>query len=204
MKQIRLSDHIMPRRIVRYFPWLAAQSIIWYVVFKMSAVVWRSVMIALKKIHFDFQWVIMFLLVFLTAAFLTFWEAVRLSRDSTMRMEFMASISDGSYHPKDDLHLILHSDEPWNDTAVVSVLYLLLYVYRLFRFWYMDMINPDLTLAQINTHILEIGIVNFVCLLLFIALYAMTHILFTVRVHLRWSEDRIRTTAATAEKKAFM
>ncbi len=205
MKKFRLSDHIMPRRIVRYFPWLAAQSIIWYVVFKITAVVWRSVMIALKQINFHLQWVIVFSLVVLTASFLTFWEAVRLARDSTVRMDFMASISDGSYDTKKDMHLILHSDEPWNDTAIVSVLYLLLYIYRLFRFWYMDMINPDLTLAQVNTHILEIGIVNFICLLLFIVFYAVTHIMFTVMVHRRWSEDRMRTTETpAAEKKAYM
>ena len=205
MKKFRLSDHIMPRRIVRYVPWLAAQSIIWYVVFKMTAVVWRSVMIALKQIHFQLQWVIVFLLVVLTAVFLTFWEAVRLARDSSMRMAFMASISDGSYNIKDDLYLLLRSDEPWNDTAVVFALYLPLYLYRLFRVWYMDMINPDLPLEAVNTYALQVGIVNFICLLLCVVLYAAAHILFTVWVHHRWSMDRMRTTdEPIAPKQAFM
>ena len=184
---------------------LAAESIVLYVVFKITAVVWRSIAYAMDKINYNLRWIVYILLVILMASFLALWEAVRLSRDSSMRMDFMDSISDGSYSTKDDLQLILRSDEPWNDTAVIFVLYFLLYVYRLFRVWYMNMINPDLTMEQIYISVFAAFWVNLIFWLLFVAAYAAAHIAFTVIVHQRWSTDRIRTTdAPKAEKQAFM
>lgn len=204
MRKFRLSDHIMPRRMVRYVPWLATESIVLYIVFKITAVVWRSVAYSMDKINYNLRWIVYILLVVLMASFVALWEAMRLSRDSSMRMNFMDSVSDGSYDKETDLRLILRADEPWNDTAVLFVVYFLLYVYRLFRVWYMNMINPDLTLEQVNIDVFHAGLVNFIFLLLFVTAYAAGHILFTVKVHQRWSEDRIRITDTTAEKQAFM
>ena len=204
-KRFRLSDHIMPRRMVRYFPWLVAESIVLYVVFKITAVVWRSVAYGMDKINYNLRWVVYILLVILMASFVALWEAVRLSRDSLMRMAFMDSVSDGSYSTKDDLHLILRSDEPWNDTAVFFVFYILLYAYRLFRVWYMNMINPDLTMEQIHASVFAAFLVNLILFVVFVVAYAAAHIVFTVKVHQRWSEDRMRRTdAPNAEKQAFM
>ena len=47
MKQPRFSDHIMPRRIVRQFLWLAAESAVLYVVFRITAVIWRSILLGI-------------------------------------------------------------------------------------------------------------------------------------------------------------
>ena len=194
MKKFRLADHIMPRRMVRYIPWLAAESIILYVVFKITAVVWRSIAYGMDKINYNLRWIVYILLVVLMAMFPALLEAVRLARDSEMRMKFMDSVSDGSYDREKDLRMILSSDEPWNDTAVLSVIYFLLYAYRLFRVWYMNMINPDLTMEQIHASVTAACWVNFVFLVLFVIVYAAAHIVFSVIVHQRWSMERIRTT----------
>lgn len=201
MKKSRLSDHIMPRRIVRHFLWLIPESVVLYVLYKITSVIWRSIAIASGSL----QWVVLFVLTVIMAAFLALWEAVQLSRDSTVRMDFMASVSDGSYNKREDLRLIMHSDEPWNDTAVLLVMYLILYAYRMYRVWFMYMTNPDLTNAQVNATVSAAGWMNFIYLLVLVAAYAAAHIWFTVIVHSRWSGERIRAAEApTAEKMAYM
>ncbi|MBQ7983062.1 MAG: hypothetical protein IJ302_05805 [Clostridia bacterium] len=201
MKKFRLSDHIMPRRMVRHFLWLIPESIVLYVLFKITAVVWRSIALASGSL----QWLVLLILAAVMGAFPALWEAVQLSRDSTIRMDFMASVSDGSYNKKEDLRLIVRADEPWNDTVVLLVMYLILYAYRMYRVWFLYMTNPDLTNAQVNAAVSAAGWMNFFYLLVLVAAYAAAHIWFTVIIHNRWNGERLRAAEApTAEKMAYM
>ena len=146
MKQSRFSDHIMPRRIVRRFLWLCAESAVLYVIFLFTAVIWNSILMGVPAS----RWGLFLVMAVLMASFPALWEALRLSRDMTLRADFQHSVSDGSYDAKADRRLLLRSDELWNDTAVVAVVYLLLYAYRMYRTWFMNMTNPDLTNEQVN------------------------------------------------------
>lgn len=201
MRKSRFSDHIMPRRIVRRFLWLLAESAVLYVVFKLTAVIWRSVLMGLPAA----RWLLFCIMVLLMAAFPALWQALRLSRDTTVRGDFMRSVSDGSYDFRADLRLILRADELWNDTAVVFIVYLLLYAYRLYRTWYMYMIDPELTLAQVNAAVGYFALENFIFYLLFVVVFAAAHLLFTACVHRRWNGERLRADEApTAERKPYM
>lgn len=201
MKKSRFSDHIMPRRIVRQFLWLCAESAVLYVIFKITAVIWRSILLGIPAS----RWILFFVMVLLMASFPALWEALRLSRDMTVRGDFMRSVSDGSYDFRADLRLILRADEFWNDTAVVFIVYLLLYAYRLYRTWFMYMINPDLTLEQVNAAVGYLALENFIFYLLFVTVYAAAHLLFSVLIHRRWNGERLRADEApTAERNSYM
>ena len=201
MKKSRFSDHIMPRRMVRQFLWLCAESAVLYVIFKITAVIWRSVLYGVPGI----RWILFFVMAALMASFPPLWQALRLSRDMTVRGDFMRSVSDGSYDFRADLQLILRADELWNDTAVVGILYLLFYAYRIYRTWYMNMIDPDLTLAQVNAVVGYFAVENLIFYLLFVAFYAAAHLLFSAVVHRRWNGERLRAEdAPTAERKPYI
>ncbi len=200
MKQPRFSDHIMPRRIVRQFLWLAAESAVLYVVFRITAVIWRSILLGIPAS----RWILFFVMAVLMAAFPALWEALRLSRDMTVRADFQNSVSDGSYDAKADCRLIFRSDELWNDTAVVAVLYILLYAYRMYRTWFMNMINPDLTNEQVNMLNRFAAVENIIYYVIFVLAYAGAHLLFTLAVHKRWSGERLRSDTPTTERKPYM
>ena len=200
MKQPRFSDHIMPRRIVRQFLWLAAESAVLYVIFKITAVIWRSILMGIPAS----RWLLFFVMAVLMASFPALWEALRLSRDMTFRADFQNSVSDGSYDAKADRKLIFRSDELWNDTAVVAVVYILLYAYRMFRTWFMNMTNPDLTGAETNAINAYFAVENIVFYLVFVLAYAAAHLLFTLAVHKRWNGERLRSDTPTTERKPYM
>ena len=200
MKKSRFSDHIMPRRIVRHFLWLCAESAVLYVVFLFTAVIWNSI---LKGVPAS-RWILFLVMAVLMASFPALWEALRLSRDMTLRADFQNSVSDGSYDAKADRRLLLRSDELWNDTAVVAVVYLLLYAYRMYRTWFMNMTNPDLTNAQVNAANGFAAAENLVFYLVFVLAYAAAHLLFSLAVHKRWNGERIRVDAPTTERKPYI
>ena len=200
MKKARFSDHIMPRRIVRQFLWLCAESAVLYVIFKITAVIWRSILMGIPAS----RWMLFFVMAVLMASFLALWEALRLSRDMTFRADFQNSVSDGSYDAKADRKLIFRSDELWNDTAVVAVVYILLYAYRMFRTWFMNMTNPDLTGAETNAINAYFAVENIVFYLVFVLAYAAAHLLFTLAVHKRWNGERLRSDTPTTERKPYM
>ena len=200
MKKSRFSDHIMPRRIVRHFLWLCAESAVLYVVFLFTAVIWNSI---LKGVPAS-RWILFLVMAALMASFPALWEALRLSRDMTLRADFQNSVSDGSYDTKADRRLILHSDELWNDTAVVAVIYILLYAYRMYRTWFINMTNPDLTNAQVNAANGFAAAENLVFYLVFVLAYAAAHLLFSLAVHKRWNGERIRVDAPTTERKPYI
>lgn len=201
MKKSRFSDHIMPRRIVRHFLWLCAESAVLYVLFKITAVIWRSILLGIPAA----RWLLFFVMVVLMASFPALWQAIRLSRDTTVRGDFMRSVSDGSYDHKAEIRMLLRSDELWNDTAVVAVVYLLLYAYRLYRTWFLYMIDPELTLEQVNATVGFLALENFIFCLLFVAVYAAAHLLFSAAVHKRWNGERLRADEVpTAERKPYM
>ena len=197
-KKPRFSDHIMPRRIVRRFIWLCAESAVLYVIFKITSVLWRSIMLGVPAL----RWPLFFVMVVLMAAFPALWQAVRLARDTGIRGEFQHSVSDGSYDHRAELAYLLRTDELWNDTAVVAALYLPLYLYRLYALWFSLMTNPELTLADVGTVMRYYGIENAVFWVLFVAAFAAWHLLFTAEVHRRWDSERIRhdETPDTARK----
>ena len=200
MKNARFSDHIMPRRIVRQFLWLCAESAVLYVIFKITAVIWRSILMGIPAS----RWLLFFVMAVLMASFPALWEALRLSRDMTFRADFQNSVSDGSYDAKADRKLIFRSDELWNDTAVVAVVYILLYAYRMFRTWFMNMTNPDLTGAETNAINAYFAAENIVFYLVFVLAYAAAHLLFTLAVHKRWNGERLRSDTPTTERKPYM
>ena len=200
MKKARFSDHIMPRRIVRHFLWLCAESAVLYVIFKITAVIWRSILMGIPAS----RWLLFFVMAVLMASFPALWEALRLSRDMTFRADFQNSVSDGSYDAKTDRKLIFRSDELWNDTAVVAVVYILLYAYRMFRTWFMNMTNPDLTGAETNAINAYFAVENIVFYLVFVLAYAAAHLLFTLAVHKRWNGERLRSDTPTTERKPYM
>lgn len=200
MKKARFSDHIMPRRIVRHFLWLCAESAVLYVIFKITAVIWRSILMGIPAS----RWLLFFVMAVLMASFPALWEALRLSRDMTFRADFQNSVSDGSYDAKTDRKLIFRSDELWNDTAVVAVVYILLYAYRMFRTWFMNMTNPDLTGAETNAINAYFAVENIVFYLVFVLAYAAAHLLFTFAVHKRWNGERLRSDTPTTERKPYM
>ena len=200
MKNARFSDHIMPRRIVRHFLWLCAESAVLYVIFKITAVIWRSILMGIPAS----RWLLFFVMAVLMASFPALWEALRLSRDMTFRADFQNSVSDGSYDAKADRKLIFRSDELWNDTAVVAVVYILLYAYRMFRTWFMNMTNPDLTGAETNAINAYFAVENIVFYLVFVLAYAAAHLLFTLAVHKRWNGERLRFDTPTTERKPYM
>lgn len=200
MKKARFSDHIMPRRIVRQFLWLCAESAVLYVIFKITAVIWRSILMGIPAS----RWLLFFVMAVLMASFPALWEALRLSRDMTFRADFQNSVSDGSYDAKADRKLIFRSDELWNDTAVVAVVYILLYAYRMFRTWFMNMTNPDLTGAETNAINAYFAVENIVFYLVFVLAYAAAHLLFTLAVHKRWNGERLRSDTPTTERKPYM
>lgn len=200
MKTKRISDHIMPRRIVRQFLWLCAESAVLYVIFKITAVIWRSVLYGIPAS----RWILFFVMAVLMASFPALWEALRLSRDMTVRADFQNSVSDGSYDAKADRRLLLFSDELWNDTALVAVLYLLFYAYRIYRTWFLYMTNPDLTNAQVNAAVRFFAVENIIYYVIFVLAYAGAHLLFTQLVHKRWNGERLRSDAPTTERKAYM
>jgi len=138
------------------------------------------------------------------ASFPALWQALRLSRDTTIRADFQNSVSDGSYDAKTDRRLILHSDELWNDTAVVAVVYILLYAYRMYRTWFMNMTNPDLTNEQVNLLNRFAAIENIIYYVVFVLAYALAHLLFTLMVHKRWNGERLRSDTPTTERKPYM
>ena len=127
-----------------------------------------------------------------------------MSRDTTVRADFQNSVSDGSYDAKADRRLIFRSDELWNDTAVVAVLYILLYAYRMYRTWFMNMTNPDLTNAQVNALNSFAAVENIVYYVIFVLAYAAVHLLFTAAVHKRWNGERLRSDVPTTERKSYM
>lgn len=200
MKNARFSDHIMPRRIVRQFLWLCAESAVLYVIFKITAVIWRSILMGIPAS----RWLLFFVMAVLMASFPALWEALRLSRDMTFRADFQNSVSDGSYDAKADRKLIFRSDELWNDTAVVAVVYILLYAYRMFRTWFMNMTNPDLTGAETNAINAYFAVENIIFYLVFVLAYAAAHLLFTLAVHKRWNGERLRSDTPTTERKPYM
>ena len=200
MKKSRFSDHIMPRRIVRHFLWLCAESAVLYVVFLFTAVIWNSILMGMPAS----RWILFFVMAVLMASFPALWEALRLSRDMTFRADFQNSVSDGSYDAKADRKLIFRSDELWNDTAVVAVVYILLYAYRMFRTWFMNMTNPDLTGAETNAINAYFAVENIVFYLVFVLAYAAAHLLFTLAVHKRWNGERLRSDTPTTERKPYM
>lgn len=200
MKKSRFSDHIMPRRIVRHFLWLCAESAVLYVVFLFTAVIWNSILMGVPAS----RWILFLVMAVLMASFPALWEALRLSRDMTLRADFQNSVSDGSYDVKADRRLLLRSDELWNDTAVVAVVYLLLYAYSMYRTWFMNMTNPDLTNAQVNAANGFAAAENFVFYLIFVLAYAAAHLLFSLAVHKRWNGERLRVDAPTTERKPYM
>ena len=201
MSKSRFSDHIMPRRIVRRCLWLCAESAVLYVVFQITAVIWRSILLGIPAS----RWILFFVMVLLMASFPAFWEALRLSRDTGIRGEFQHSVSDGSYDHRAELGMLFRSDELWNDTFVVAVVYLLLYAYRMYRTWFLFMTNPDLTNAQVNAYVRFYAVENIIYCLLFIAVYAAAHLLFTAAVHKKWNSERLRADEApTAERKPYM
>ena len=200
MKNARFSDHIMPRRIVRHFLWLCAESAVLYVIFKITAVIWRSILMGIPAS----RWLLFFVMAVLMASFPALWEALRLSRDMTFRADFQNSVSDGSYDAKADRKLIFRSDELWNDTAVVAVVYILLYAYRMFRTWFMNMTNPDLTGAETHAINAYFAVENIVFYLVFVLAYAAAHLLFTLAVHKRWNGERLRSDTPTTERKPYM
>ena len=200
MKKARFSDHIMPRRIVRHFLWLCAESAVLYVIFKITAVIWRSILMGIPAS----RWLLVFVMAVLMASFPALWEALRLSRDMTFRADFQNSVSDGSYDAKADRKLIFRSDELWNDTAVVAVVYILLYAYRMFRTWFINMTNPDLTGAETNAINAYFAVENIVFYLVFVLAYAAAHLLFTLAVHKRWNGERLRSDTPTTERKPYM
>ena len=200
MKQSRFSDHIMPRRIVRRFLWLCAESAVLYVIFLFTAVIWNSILMGVPAS----RWGLFLVMAVLMASFPALWEALRLSRDMTLRADFQHSVSDGSYDAKADRRLLLRSDELWNDTAVVGVLYILLYAYRMYRTWFMNMTNPDLTNEQVNALNGYYAAENFIYYLIFVAAYAAAHLLFSLAVHKKWNKERLRCDAPTTERKAYM
>ena len=200
MKKARFSDHIMPRRIVRQFLWLCAESAVLYVIFKITAVIWRSILMGIPAS----RWLLFFVMAVLMASLPALWEALRLSRDMTFRADFQNSVSDGSYDAKADRKLIFRSDELWNDTAVVAVVYILLYAYRMFRTWFMNMTNPDLTGAETNAINAYFAVENIVFYLVFVLAYAAAHLLFTLAVHKRWNGERLRSDTPTTERKPYM
>ena len=200
MKKARFSDHIMPRRIVRHFLWLCAESAVLYVIFKITAVIWRSILMGIPAS----RWLLFFVMAVLMASFPALWEALRLSRDMTIRADFQNSVTDGSYDAKADRKLIFRSDELWNDTAVVAVVYILLYAYRMFRTWFMNMTNPDLTGAETNAINAYFAVENIVFYLVFVLAYAAAHLLFTLAVHKRWNGERLRSDTPTTERKPYM
>ena len=200
MKKARFSDHIMPRRIVRQFLWLCAESAVLYVIFKITAVIWRSILMGIPAS----RWLLFFVMAVLMASFPALWEALRLSRDMTFRADFQNSVSDGSYDAKADRKLIFRSDELWNDTAVVAAVYILLYAYRMFRTWFMNMTNPDLTGAETNAINAYFAVENIVFYLVFVLAYAAAHLLFTLAVHKRWNGERLRSDTPTTERKPYM
>ena len=200
MKKARFSDHIMPRRIVRQFLWLCAESAVLYVIFKITAVIWRSILMGIPAS----RWLLFFVMAVLMASFPALWEALRLSRDMTFRADFQNSVSDGSYDAKADRKLIFRSDELWNDTAVVAVVYILIYAYRMFRTWFMNMTNPDLTGAETNAINAYFAVENIVFYLVFVLAYAAAHLLFTLAVHKRWNGERLRSDTPTTERKPYM
>ena len=200
MKKSRFSDHIMPRRIVRHFLWLCAESAVLYVVFLFTAVIWRSILMGMPAS----RWILYFVMAVLMASFPALWQALRLSRDTTIRADFQNSVSDGSYDIKADRRLILHSDELWNDTAVVAVVYILLYAYRMYRTWFMNMTNPDLTNLQVNALNRFAAIENIIYYVIFVLAYALAHLLFTLAVHKRWNGERLRSDTPTTEKKPYL
>ena len=200
MKKSRFSDHIMPRRIVRHFLWLCAESAVLYVVFLFTAVIWNSILKGMPAS----RWILFFVMAVLMASFPALWEALRLSRDMTFRADFQNSVSDGSYDAKADRKLIFRSDELWNDTAVVAVVYILLYAYRMFRTWFMNMTNPDLTGAETNAINAYFAAENIVFYLVFVLAYAAAHLLFTLAVHKRWNGERLRSDTPTTERKPYM
>ena len=200
MKKARFSDHIMPRRIVRHFLWLCAESAVLYVVFSFTAVIWNSILKGMPAS----RWILFFVMAVLMASFPALWQALRLSRDTTVRADFQNSVSDGSYDAKADCRLILHSDELWNDTAVVAVVYILLYAYRMYRTWFINMTNPDLTNAQVNALNGYFAAENIVFYLVFVLAYAAAHLLFTAAVHKRWNGERLRADTPTTQRKPYM
>ena len=194
------SDHIMPRRIVRRFLWLCAESAVLYVVFLFTAVIWNSVLLGVPASRL----ILFFVMAVLMASFPALWQALRLSRDTMIRADFQNSVSDGSYDAKADRRLILHSDELWNDTAVVAVVYILLYAYRMYRTWFINMTNPDLTNAQVNALNGYAAVENIIYYVIFVLAYAAVHLLFTLAVHKRWNGERLRTDTPTTERKPYM
>ena len=200
MKKSRFSDHIMPRRIVRHFLWLCAESAVLYVVFLFTAVIWNSILKGMPAS----RWILFFVMAVLMASFPALWEALRLSRDMTVRADFQNSVSDGSYDTKTDRKLIFRSDELWNDTAVVAIIYILLYAYRMYRTWFMNMVNPDLTNEQVNLLNRFAAVENIIYYVIFVLAYASAHLLFTLAVHKRWNGERLRSDTPTTERKSYM
>lgn len=199
-KKNRFSSHIMPRRIVRFFPWLCVESLVLYVLFKITAVVWRTL-----AYNFPVPLVIYLLLVCAMAAFPALWESLRLSRDVTVRGDFMASTADGSYDKKAESRMLLHCDELWNDTAVVAVLYLICLLYALFRVWFNYMTNAYFTYEESMMLFRNALIVNVLFYFPFVGMYAFWHHRLTLRVHTKWNADRMRIAGeVTAERKAYM
>lgn len=141
MMKRQFSSHIMPQRMARQFLWALAEVFFLYVIFKMTAVVWRSLLYEASGPLL--LWLL--LLVCAMAAFPAYWERVRLYRNAAMRSVFMESFADGSYDKKQDSQMLWRCDALWNDVVIFAVLYLIVLLYgTLWRFLISVITDPSM------------------------------------------------------------
>ena len=143
-KGFRLSDHIMPRRMVQRFLWLIPESMVAYIIFKASAFIWRPAYLLIRGGRYP----VFVITALVISAIPSFWQALRLGQDQTMRVDFLNSTSDGSYKAKSDLRMIFRCDELWNDTAAAVISYIFVFTYAIYRTWVNTMLDLELTNAQ--------------------------------------------------------
>lgn len=199
--RFRLSDHIMPRRMVQRFLWLIPESMVAYIIFKASAFIWRPAYLLIRGGRYP----VFVITALVISAIPSFWQAVRLGQDQTMRVDFLNSTSDGSYKAKSDLRMIFRCDELWNDTAAAVISYIFVFTYAIYRTWVNTMLDLELTNAQawglFDMHLVE----NIVIFIVFLIGLHLTHLFFTVYVHIVWNRARMhKAQPPTTERKPYM
>lgn len=188
-KKKKLSDHIMPHRLVNHTLWLAVEGAVLLVIKKITTPIWKTAAVAIPGAEIP----VMLLLSVIGGAFLAACEAVRLYRDVTVRKTFLDAVPGDRYDEKEDSRYLLRCDEFWNDTVLTAILSFLVYIVLCVLLWFDLMIDVNLLTYGEVMAIFTPRVILWVFLWLTVsAAYGLFHWKFSVFVHKKWEESRIR------------
>ena len=201
-KHFKLSDHIMPHRILNHALFLLVEGAVLLVLKEILTPVWKTVAYATGL--FVPTYLVMGII---AGAFCALCEAVRLYRDQTMHKEFLDAVPENTLDRKAECRYLLHCDEIWNDLSIFTVLSFLVLLAVQILWWLLLMTDEYYqTLAEVQQIFVPLAITYFFVWIFACAGYFFSHLLFSVVVHKKWLSSRIRRADGSekAERKPCM